>query len=230
MFGQIERRSEAVGGPRALSSVGQDCSRTFRNSVQELFQILIERNDRLASATALAGRKHDCIVSNMRPRQAQQGAKRNRLCGKFNRGVTIRSIRRHGRTLKLDGTQETWAAWRALALGTPGRGLYRELLQNRTRSHVEPTRGRQHAVTVLLSVHRLDGNDATRAGRNARSRQSQGATASTSLTCSRWRIRQFGDLYLRQQSLHVFVAAKLGTWRKHGGRTGRHRNTKCSLE
>ena len=55
----------------------------------------------------------------------------------------------------------------------------RELQQNRLRSLVEPTRGRQHAVIVLLSIHRLDGNDATRPRRNARPRQDQGETART---------------------------------------------------
>src|SRR5262245_4725296 len=106
----------------------------------------------------------------------------------------------------------------------------RELQQNRLRSLVEATRGRQPAVIVLLSIHCVDGHDATRARRNARTCQDQGATARTYFMCSRWCVRQSADLYLRQQSLHIFVAAKLGTWRKNGGRACCDRNTKCSLE
>ena len=58
-----------------------------------------------------------------------------------------------------------------------------ELRPNRLRFLVGTNvRHATNAAIVLFSIHRVDGNDANRAGRNARSSKDKGAPAGTALT------------------------------------------------
>jgi hypothetical protein len=63
----------AVHGRRRAAS--QDGGRAFRDAGEDRAHVVIERDDGFLPLPALAGPQHDCIVTDVRPREADQVAK-----------------------------------------------------------------------------------------------------------------------------------------------------------
>jgi hypothetical protein len=68
----VERTAEAIARPRTLSAVGEDRGRTLGDARQNGFKAVVQRHYGFASVLALAGRNHDRVGTDVRPRQAQQ--------------------------------------------------------------------------------------------------------------------------------------------------------------
>src|SRR5580698_5767756 len=68
----VERTAEAITRPRALSAVGEYRSRTLGDACQNGFKAVVQRHYGFTPVLALASRNHDCVGTDMRPRQAQQ--------------------------------------------------------------------------------------------------------------------------------------------------------------
>ena len=63
----IERGAESILGPGPMLAVGKDRGRPLWDGGQDFFQIIIQRDDRLAPVITLAGGDDDGIVADVRP-------------------------------------------------------------------------------------------------------------------------------------------------------------------